>query len=67
MKDYILIFIMVFILGIFLFALISTNIWGMIISFSLAISAIIATFLRHSFRIEELEKKVEELMKDKEN
>lgn len=71
MKDFLAIFIGCFILCliiIFFFGgVLFTNIWAVIILISILLAIIIKAFLNQDLRIDELEKKIEQLLQDKQN
>lgn len=71
MKDFIAIFITCFVIClivIFFFrGLIFTNIWAIIVLISLILAIIAKNFINQGDEIEELKKKIEQLLKDEQN
>lgn len=71
MKDFIAIFITCFVIClivIFFFGgLIFTNIWAIIVLISLILAIIAKNFINQGDEIEELKKKIEQLIKDEQN
>ncbi|MBP1948287.1 hypothetical protein [Virgibacillus litoralis] len=71
MKEFIGIFlawiVICWIFVFFFLGLIVENIWGLIILISFVLTVFITVFMKQESRFEELEKKMEELLNNKEN
>lgn len=69
MKDFLTIFIACFVLILivlfFFGGLLFTNIWAIIILISLILSILIKTFISLALKVEELEKRIDEIMEDR--
>ncbi|WP_313340460.1 hypothetical protein [Sedimentibacter sp.] len=71
MKDFIALFIVCFVICLivifFTGGIIFTNIWAIIALISMILAIIAKNFINQSDKIEELEKKIEQLLKDEQN
>lgn len=67
MKDFIMLFIVFFVFILFFGGIIFTNVWVIIVLIFMILATIAKGFINQSSKIEELEKKVEQLLQDKQD
>lgn len=67
MKDFIMLFIVFFVFILFFGGIIITNVWVILVLISMILATIAKGFISQSSKIEELEKKVEQLLQDKQD
>lgn len=67
MKDFIMLFIVFFVFILFFGGIIITNVWVILVLISMILAIIAKGFISQSSKIEELEKKVEQLLQDKQD
>lgn len=67
MKDFIMLFIVFFVFILFFGGIIFTNVWVIIVLISMILATIAKGFINQSSKIEELEKKIEQLLQNKQD